>query len=256
MCYDVKTKLETLLKRAIRYHDEVGMMQIREELKPYITDLHHVSGFSHPTFLIYPSSRPSSPILSKWGLIPHWVKNNQQAFQLWNKTINARGESIFEKPSFREAAISKRCIVYLDGFYEHHHFKGKSYPFFIQRKNMKPMAVAGLWSEWADKESGELINTFTIVTTKANQLMKIIHNNPKLPESRMPLILSESLEDDWLKDISNKDDQEFLKQLIQPYPTGELQAYSVQKLRGKSAFGNVPEASEEFIYAELEIDLP
>ena len=111
------------------------------------------------------------------------------------------------------------------------------------------MALAGLWSEWLDKESGEIVNTFTIVTTKANEIMKKIHNNPKLAEARMPLILNEKNEDKWLESSL---DETFIKSLIQPYSEDDLAYHSVQKIRGKDALGNIAEASEEFVYKELE----
>jgi len=249
MCYDVQSKLETLLKRAIRFHDDEGIRRIKEELAPYLKNHFHASGFTHPALLIYPDKNPITPIPSVWGLIPHWVKDQKQKLQIWNNTINARGETIFEKPSFRDAALKNRCILYLDGFYEHHYHKSKPYPFFIFKKDEKPMAIAGLWSEWLDKESGEIVNTFTIVTTKANDIMKKIHNNPKLTEARMPVILSEENEDKWLESTL---DENFIKSIIQPYTEDELAYHSVQKLKGKNAIENSPEASEEFIYDELE----
>ncbi len=252
MCYDVQAKLETLLKRAIRFHDLEGIKKIKEELEPYYANYYHTSGFEHQSLLIYQNDKPTVPSPAVWGLIPHWVKDQEQKMKLWNNTINARGETIFEKPSFKDSAKSKRCILHVDGFYEHHYFKGKAYPFFIYRKDKQPIAIAGLWSEWLDKDSGELIKSFTLVTTQANELMKKIHNNPKLKEARMPLILSNLDEDIWLNSIESGSDKRSIEQQIRPYPDGELTSHSVQKLRGKNALGNVPEASISFTYAELE----
>lgn len=116
----------------------------------------------------------------------------------WNNTLNARGETIFEKPSFRTSAKNHRCIIYVAGFYEHHHYNNKTYPFFIYRKDAQPMALAGLWSEWKNPDTGGRLNTFSIVTTKGNKMMARIHNNPKLKEPRMPVILPSELEDEWL----------------------------------------------------------
>ncbi len=251
MCYDVQAKLETLLKRAIRFHDLEGIKKIREELEPYYSNYYHTSGFAHQSLLIYNNDNPIIPSPAIWGLIPHWVKDQQQKIKLWNNTINARIETIFEKPSFRASAKNKRCIIYLDGFFEHHYYKGKAYPFFIYRKDKQPVTIAGLWSEWLDKDSGELIKSFTLVTTKANEFMAKIHNNPKLKEARMPLILSEKAEDLWL-DIKNETDlKKNLKQLLRPFAEDELTCHTVQKLRGKNALGNIPEASAPFVYDEL-----
>ena len=170
----------------------------------------------------------------------------------WNNTLNARGETIFEKPSFRDSAKNNRCLIYIDGFYEHHHYKGKTYPFFIHHKTEKPLALAGLWNEWVDKESGEVLNTFTIVTTKGNNMMGKIHNNPKLKGPRMPLILPEELEEKWLVNIEDELDIKSVQSLIESYPENELEAYTVHRLRGKEYLGNVEETAEEFHYEELE----
>ncbi len=247
MCYDIKAKVEAALKRARHYGNEEAIQMLIEQFRPFLEDeFFHVSGFDHPKLLIYTNESFKMPVVASWGLIPFWVKNAEQQLNIWNKTINARGESIFEKPSFRTSAKSKRCIIYIDGFFEHHHYKGNAYPFFIQRKDEEPIVLGGLWDEWTNRDTGEIVNSFTIVTTKANQLMSKIHNNPKLKEPRMPLILEEETADDWLKGSDAE-----IKKMIVPADNGILKAHTVRKLRGKNAVGNSPEAIEEFIYPEL-----
>ncbi|MDC7995653.1 SOS response-associated peptidase [Altibacter sp. HG106] len=254
MCYDVKASMEAQLKRAQRRGDNNAVQEIKRNLLP-LSDLplHHVSGFQHPKMLIYTNRSPALPALATWGLIPHWVKDGQQKKQLWNKTLNARGETIFEKPSFRNAANYQRCLVYVDGFYEHHHFKGNTYPFFIHEKDNEPLALAGLWSEWEDPETGVTINSFSIVTTEGNSLMAKIHNNPKLKGPRMPLILPAAIEDAWLETIEDALDKQKIQGLIQSYPEEELQAHTVRRLRGKDYPGNIDSISEPFEYEELVI---
>jgi len=200
MCYNLKFLLEQALKRANYYQEETDIEYIRKELEQF-EELYQVSGFSHPEIIIYTNETPYHPELFIWGLIPHWVKNENDAKSIWNKTLNARGETIFEKPSFRDAAKHKRCLIPVTGFYEHHYYKGKAYPFYISNKEDKPLTLAGLWSEWTNKETGEIVKSCSIVTTKANPMMVKIHNNPKLAESRMPVILPEAFEDEWLKPI-------------------------------------------------------
>ena len=78
------------------------------------------------------------------------MKDDVQGKQLWNQTLNARGESIFEKPAFRNSAQKKRCIVFVEGFYEHHHFGKKTYPYFIYLKDRPHFALAALWEQWKD----------------------------------------------------------------------------------------------------------
>ncbi|MFX0556058.1 SOS response-associated peptidase [Maribacter sp. CXY002] len=252
MCYDIKTSLEAQLKRAKRRNDLKAIEEIIEKLAP-LTDLpiYHSSGFNHPEVLIYTDRSPDFPEVATWGLVPYWVRDNEQRKELWNNTLNARGETIFEKPSFRTAARNNRCVIYVDGFYEHYYKEGKTFPFFIYHKNKEPLALAGLWSEWHDPESRGLINTFTIVTTKANKLMERIHNNPKIKESRMPLILPTELEEKWLNPIMDDLDIAAVQELIQKYPEGELIAHPVAGLRGKTYQGNVEGISKMVNYHEL-----
>ena len=254
MCYDIKTKLESQLKRAKRFNDKAWIEDLENKLRPYKDNPYfHISGYNHPKVFIYTNENPTNPTISTWGLVPFWVKNTDQKNKLWNNTLNARSETIFEKPSFRESANKKRCILYIDGFYEHHHNKGKTYPFYISSKNESSLSIAGLWSEWVDRTTGEILNTFTIVTKKGNEFMAKIHNNPKLQEARMPLILLEDQEDLWLQAESSEFDKSILLNLIQVNNEIDLQAHTVAKIRGKNALGNVPEASQYFKYDALNV---
>nr|WP_321452435.1 SOS response-associated peptidase [uncultured Carboxylicivirga sp.] len=249
MCYDIKSKLETQLKRARHNNNQPWIKELEKKLQPYLDkDINHASGFSHPTVLVYTSEKPFEPQPYQWGLVPSWVKDEKQQNNIWNKTINARGETIFEKPSFKAAAMARHCVVYVDGFFEHHHYKGKTYPFYISRKDSEPLPLAGLFEHWVNKQSGELYYTFTLITTTANELMRKIHNNPKLNEARMPVILSNLNEERWL----NSFDIQLMKDLMIPFSTEALIAHTVAPLRGKKALGDVPEASDRFIYSELD----
>lgn len=252
MCYDIKAGLDAQLKRARRYGDEKAVREIEQQLIPF-TDLpiFHANGFQHPRLLIYTDDQPKRPVVATWGLVPFWVKDNEQRKKLWNNTLNARGETIFEKPSFRTSARNNRCIIYVDGFYEHHHFNKATYPFHIYRKDGEPLALAGLWSEWVDKDTGEILKTFSIVTTEGNPLLARIHNNPRLRGPRMPLILPDELEDAWLNPVHDDLDIKGLQELIRSYPEEELEYHTVTRLRGKEYPGNVPEISDPVKYEEL-----
>ena len=254
MCYDIKASLEAQLKRALRRGDQEAADQIKDQLLPQ-TDLplFHASGFSHPRLLIYTDASPEYPAVATWGLVPHWVRDREQGRKLWNKTLNARGETIFEKPSFRKAARSNRCLIYVDGFYEHHHHKGKTYPFYIYRSDGNPLIFAGLYSDWADPETGKLVTTFSIVTTEGNPMMARIHNNPKLSGPRMPLILPEEMADRWLDPVLDELDQQELQELIRSYPEEALAAHPVGKLRGRDYKGNIEGISKAVVYPELEL---
>ena len=253
MCYDIKASLESQLKRAQRKGDAQAISDIKKKLVP-LTDLpiFHASGFSHPKLLIYTNRSPDYPEVATWGLVPHWVRDTEQLKKYWNNTLNARGETIFEKPSFRDAAKEHRCLIYVDGFYEHHHYQGKAYPFFIHAKNDQPLILGGLWNEWVNRDTGELLNTFTIVTTQGNKMLTKIHNNPKLKGPRMPVLLDEAWTEQWLQPSNEETDEPLFKELIQPFPEDVLEAHTVGKLRGRDYPGNVPEVSDPVHYEAFE----
>ncbi len=244
MCYNVKASLEAQLRRAKENGDADMIAQITEQMQKYeVNDYHHTNGFEHQPFVIY---EKEEPIIAHWGLIPHWTRSSDEKNEIWNKTLNARGESIWEKPSFRDSAKHSRCLIGIDGFYEYHHFKKKNYPFYIHPKK-GGLTLGGLSSKWLNRETGELLNSFTIVTTKGNQLLSRLHNNPKLKEPRMPLILDSEEQEIWLHD------EEASKKMIYPHEI-ELNVYSVEKLSGKDYKGNVEAVSKEKIYSELEFE--
>ena len=251
MCYDIKASYEAQLKRARRRGDWVAVEEILERLIP-LTDLplHHASGFTHPELLIYTDEQPEFPIVATWGLVPHWVRDDEHMKKTWNNTLNAKGETIFEKPSFRDSAKKKRCLIYVDGFYEHHHFEGKTYPFYIYRKDGEPFTLAGLWSEWQNDNGGNLVS-FSIVTTEGNPLMAKIHNNPKLKGPRMPLILPEEIEDTWLNPIEDDLSKKSIQELVKSFPEEEMKIHTVSRLRGKEYAGNVETISDEVDYKDL-----
>lgn len=250
MCYDVKTSLEAQLKRAIQKNDENAIVEISEKLVPLTNlPLYHCSGYNHPKMLIYTSESPDLPVVSRWGLVPHWVKDMQHLKKHWNYTINARLETLGEKVSFKYSFGAKHAVIHVDGFFEHHHYNKKTYPFYIKHKQEKPLALAGLWNEWVDKETGELFHTFTIITTKANKLLAKIHNNPKLKEPRMPVILREDQVDNWLT-LS----LEVNEDMSEPYSADKLHAHTVSRLRGREYMGNIPEISKAINYEELEFE--
>lgn len=154
----------------------------------------------------------------KWGLIPHWSKDDSFA----SKLINARAETIAEKPSFRDAFKTHRCIIPATGFYEwDKKSKGTKQPFYFYLKEKEVFGFAGLWSEWTDKESGEVIETCTIITTEPNKVLEAIHD-------RMPVILKPESYDEWLDE--KIDDTEKLQKLLKPYPATQMKSHPVSRL--------------------------
>lgn len=251
MCYDAAQLAYRIYQDAVRMKaspEEVEELRIKwERLKEGYTNHYHISGFDHPDMVIFEKIEDRLDIRKAiWGLIPSWARDQEHAMKLWNSTIIARGESIFEKPSFREAAEKHRCIIPIDGFYEHYHKNGKTFPYYIQRKDGKRMLVAAIKSEWKTDLMKEPVESFAIITTKANQLMSEIHNNPKVSESRMPLLLDDEQAQTWFN--GNKEE---IESLIQPNQTQKLVVKTVKPLRGKNYLGNIAEIQQEHEYDEL-----
>ncbi len=153
-----------------------------------------VSAFSLPELPVICSDSTDEVRLFTWGLIPFWVKSDEDAKSIRTKTFNARAESIADKASYRNSFKAKRCLVLADGFYEWHTSGKEKIPFFINLKDNSPFALAGLYDNWLNRETGEYINTFTVITTRANPLLEKIHNIKK----RMPVILPRDAERQWL----------------------------------------------------------
>jgi putative SOS response-associated peptidase YedK len=152
----------------------------------------------------------------RWGLIPHWAKEPS----IGNKLINARAETIAQKPSFRSAFRHSRCLIIVDGFYEWQQQEKHKQPFYIQKKDRLPFAFAGLYSTWQPQD-GEIIPTCTIITTEANEVMIPIHK-------RMPVILESTDYDLWLDPTVQE--PELLQPILQPYNSDKLKAYPVSTL--------------------------
>ena len=149
----------------------------------------------------------------KWGLVPFWAKDPKIGY----KMINARAETLTQKPSFKHLIKSKRCLVPSSGFYEWEKIDKRKVPYYIGIKNSKIFSFAGLYDNWKDRIGNEL-KTFTIITTDANNTLKPIHN-------RMPVILEQEFEEKWLDTrIQDFDD---LAELLKPYPDDQMIAYTV-----------------------------
>lgn len=151
------------------------------------------NGFTHPYTPVVTSEHPKVLQLYQWGLMPFWAKD--RSFQ--KNTLNAMIETIHEKPSFK-SALRNRCLVLVDGFFEWQWMdpKGKKKKKFkIGLPDGEAFALGGLYSFWTDPLSGALVESYTIVTTVANELMATIHNTKK----RMPLILAPNSEEAWLR---------------------------------------------------------
>ncbi len=210
-----------------------------------LPEYYFVSAFEHPKLPIVTSERI---VWSQWGLIPYWVKSPDQARLIKTKTLNATCENIFDKPSFKKSILSKRCILGVSGFFEWRLVKERKIPYYIYAAKKDWLSIGCIYDEWLNESTGELINTFSIVTTPANELLSKIHNT----KQRMPLILSSDKENFWLDDTLSRKD---LIELMIPNTTMELEAYPVSTFLNYSRnYRNTPEAIKRQEYNEINND--
>ncbi len=172
----------------------------------------------------------------RWGLIPFWAKD----VKVGSRMINARSETVLDKPAFRRAIRRRRCLIPADGFYEWAKVPGhdKKQPFYIHRTDGEPLVFAGMWERWRPKDDeaeegadgGDVVESCTILTCGPNETMATIHD-------RMPVLLAPAVWDDWLADT---DDVEALAELLVPAPDGLLTLRPVTQ-RVNSVRNNGPE---------------
>ena len=151
-----------------------------------------------------------------WGLVPFWAKD----ISIGNRMINARSESIAEKPSFRNAFKKRRCLIIADGFYEWKGEKGRKQPMFITSPDHNPFAFAGLWETWKKDDQDSIYKSCTIITTQASESIRDIHH-------RMPVIIKPPAYEPWL-DPGNQDLGE-LGRILKNEIVTELVSYPVTK---------------------------
>ena len=162
----------------------------------------------------------------KWGLVPSWAKDPQIGY----KMINARAETVPEKPSFKSAFKSRRCLIPVDGFYEWKKGDKFKVPYFIFHRSERPLSLAGLWETWKDKDEKPL-HTFTIITTEANELLRELHD-------RMPVIIPPEKREPWLDPATTDSDE--IVDLLKPYDESGLDFHEVSRIVN-SPQNNTPE---------------
>ena len=153
----------------------------------------------------------------RWGLVPRWAKDAKGGARM----INARAETLAERPAFRGVLRRQRCLIPADGFYEWAEDPGgrkAKQPLYVRLTTGEPFAFAGLWDEWRPPDGGEPLRSCTIVTTAANALLAAFHH-------RMPVILAPEVEAVWLD--PGLSDPEHLRSLLVPYPAEAMEAYPV-----------------------------
>lgn len=204
------------IKLAARYGRKSDIIEIAQDI---INEQYHVNAFNFPKYPIITSSDEVQ--VYTWGLIPFWTKNEKSADEIKRMTLNARADTIFDKPSFREPIMKKRCIVPSTGYFEWRHEGVKKIPYYIFLKDEPIFSMAGIYDSWQDIETGVEHTTFSIITTDANSLTDYIHNT----KHRMPAILSKEDEEKWLKPELSKAD---IAALLKPYDASSMDAYIIQ----------------------------
>jgi putative SOS response-associated peptidase YedK len=163
---------------------------------------------------LVPGTLEPEIVMLRWGLIPFWARDRKIGY----KMINARGESIADKPAFRAAFKHRHCLIPASGFYEWDHKTQTNRPYFIRQKDTDILAFAGLWEHWQG-EDGETVESCTIITTNANRIVGKIHD-------RMPVIIEPDKYDQWL---DPELDKEIRLTLLKPFQDKRLLAYPVGK---------------------------
>lgn len=153
----------------------------------------------------------------QWGLIPFWANDPKIGY----KMINARAETVDKSAAFRHAFQRRRCLILADGFYEWKTERGKKQPYYIRMADGAPFGFAGLWGSWKDKEEERAIESCTIITTSANDLVRDVH-------PRMPVIVHPDHYDLWL-DQDVRDAARLQETILHPFPPGEMSMYRVSR---------------------------
>ncbi len=185
-----------------------GITDIRFDIKP-----NYNAAPSQDILIVVNDGKKNGLAVSRWGFLPSWAKEEKTSYSM----INARAETLETNRSYKDAFQNQRCLVVADGFYEWLKQDRLKIPHYIRKRSKEPMGLAGLYNIWQSPE-GEEINTSTIVTTDANELVRPLHD-------RMPVILRGEDFGRWLD--PGEHDRDRLLPLLKPFPAGELESYRV-----------------------------
>ena len=234
MCYKTSTPNKDQLEGYFQKEE------VKQDTLFTVTDYpqyYHADGFTMPFLPFTAAEEPATVKPAMWKLIPHWVKSWDEAKKYAN-TLNATSEEIFEKASYKHYISKNRGLLWVKGFFEANHPNAKTtVPYFIYAANGDPFTLGCLYSNWLNQETGEVITTFSIITTRANELMSEIHNTKK----RMPLIIPTSNRKAWLGKLTTPE----ITDLMTPLPDGFLAAHPISNnLYKKGIDTNTPEILE------------
>jgi putative SOS response-associated peptidase YedK len=192
---------------------------------------------------IITQEEPAVISMGLWGLLPAFVKSETEAQEFVMKTLNAKSEIVFEKSSYKKNVLGQRCLVPVTGFFEWRDINKKKYPYFIGLKEEEIFSLGAIYNEWLNRNTGELIKTFSIITTPPNELMSRIHNL----KQRMPLIFTRAEEERWLDQTLKA---EHIREMMKPLDQELMRAHTIKKFSPRANNFN-EELVEEFRYPEL-----
>ena len=219
MCF-YNSQSKRALDLANRYGRKTDIIEIVQEI---IDEQYKVTAFTNPVCPIV--TKDLSIQTAKWGLIPGWTKTTEEASKIRKMTLNARSETVFSLPSFRNSILKRRCLIPSTGYFEFHHEGKEAIPYFIYLKNREIFSLGGVYELWKDPSTNELSQTFSVLTVPANEICTFIHNSGKTP-FRMPLIISKENEEYWLDDSLKSDE---IKNLFLPFENDRMCAFPVSK---------------------------
>lgn len=236
----------------VTFTERIRLMNLEKDIKELMEQLNRPmqSGFEYKDWPII-KAKGDCDIeieLAHWEFIPPWVKSlkEQEVSRKKFNMLNAIGEELFVKKSYKDAALKRRCLILSSGFYEWRHFrpenskKDEAYPYYINLPGQEYFFIAGIWQPWTDRETGETMDTFALVTTKANSLMEQVHNKKR----RMPTILPENLAFEWIQD--GLSEQRITEIATYQIASSSMHAHPIHK-----EFRALEMPEQQFEYAEL-----
>ena len=191
MCF-YNSQSKRAMDLAKRYGRKSDILEIVQEI---LDEQYKITAFSNPECYMVTGSENLQ--VAKWGLIPHWTKTEEEASKIRKMTLNARSETVFSLPSFRNVIKTKRCLIPSTGYFEFHHEGKEAIPYYLFLKNEEIFSLGGVYDEWQNPVTKEIVTAFSIITVPANELCSKIHNGGKNP-FRMPLVIPQENEEKWL----------------------------------------------------------
>lgn len=236
MCYTVNTeKAKAIVEKATK----AKIINDDDYLKASF-----LSGFGHPKMLMIKQENPSVLDIANWGLVPSFIKDATKAKEYFINTLNAKSETIFEKVSFKNSILPRRCLIPISGFYEWRDINKIKYPYYITAKDKEIICVGGIYDNWVDRITGEIHTTFSMVTTEGNPLMNKIHNL----KQRQPLLMTNINANAWLRNDLKESD---IKELMRPMPEELMAAHTIKRISPKTIDIFNQNVHDEFEYPEL-----